>query len=86
MIARGAADQPAILIGHSGAGPLLAAAGARIGQVSGYVFVDAGLPIPGQSWMETVPPDLAAQVRDMADARAGCRPGRSGGAMRPWPS
>jgi len=76
VIARSASGQPAILIGHSGAGPLLAAAGALIGQVRGYVFVDAGLPIPGQAWMETVPPDLAAQVRGMADAR---------GWLPPWP-
>jgi hypothetical protein len=76
VIARGAAGQPAILVGHSGGGPLLAAAGALIGQVRGYVFVDAGLPIPGRSWMETVPPELAAQVRDMADAR---------GWLPPWP-
>ena len=76
VIARSAAGQPAILIGHSGAGPLLAAAGALIGRVGGYVFVDAGLPIPGQAWTETVPPDLAAQVRGMADA---------GGWLPPWP-
>jgi len=76
VIARSAVGQPAILIGHSGAGPLLAAAGALIGRVGGYVFVDAGLPIPGQAWTETVPPDLAAQVRGMADA---------GGWLPPWP-
>jgi hypothetical protein len=75
VIARSASGQPAVLIGHSGAGPLLAAAGAIIGQVRGYIFVDAGLPIPGQTWMETVPPDLAAQVREMADA---------GGWLPPW--
>ncbi len=86
VIARSAAGQPAILIGHSGAGPLLAAAGAIIDQVRGYVFVDAGLPAPGQSWMETAPAELAAQLRDMADDQAGCRPGRSGGAMRSWPN
>ncbi|MGD0244386.1 MAG: hypothetical protein ABSB59_29250 [Streptosporangiaceae bacterium] len=68
VIARAAAGQPAILIGHSGAGPLLARAGAMAGQAQGYVFVDAGLPIPGQSWMDTVPPGLAVQVRAMADA------------------
>jgi alpha/beta hydrolase family protein len=68
VIARSAEGQPAILIGHSGAGPLLAAAGTRTGQVRGYIFVDAGLPIPGQSWMDTVPAELAAQVREMADA------------------
>jgi hypothetical protein len=68
VIARSAESRPAILIGHSGAGPLLAAAGTRIGQARGYIFVDAGLPIPGQSWMDTVPAELAVQVRDMADA------------------
>jgi pimeloyl-ACP methyl ester carboxylesterase len=60
--------RPAILIGHSGAGPLLATAGTLLGErVRGYVFVDAGLPTPGRSWMETVPPDLAAGLRGMAD-------------------
>src|SRR5258708_18468656 len=69
VIARSASGQPAILIGHSGAGPLLAAAGAIVGQVRGYIFVDAGLPTPGQGWMVTLTPDLAAQLREMADAR-----------------
>ena len=76
VIARSASGQPAILVGHSGAGPLLAAAGAAIGQAGGYVFVDAGLPAPGQAWMETVPPDLATQLREMADAE---------GWLPPWP-
>ena len=76
VIASSASGQPAILIGHSGAGPLLAAAGAIIEQVRGYVFADAGLPIPGQTWMETVPPGLAAQLREMADAQ---------GWLPPWP-
>jgi len=76
-IARRASGQPAILVGHSGAGPLLAAAAAMIGGgVRGYLFVDAGLPTPGQAWMDTVPPDLAAQMRDMADAQ---------GWLPPWP-
>lgn len=76
VIARSASGQPAVLIGHSGAGPLLAAAGAMAGQIRGYLFVDAGLPIPGQTWMDTVPADLAAQVREMADAQ---------GWLPPWP-
>jgi hypothetical protein len=76
VIARSASGRPAILIGHSGAGPLLAAAGAIIDQVRGYIFVDAGLPTPGQTWMETVPPELAAQLREMADDQ---------GWLPPWP-
>ena len=75
-IARSTSGQPVILIGHSGAGPLLAAAGAAIGQVRGYLFVDAGLPTPGQTWMETVPPELADQIRGMADDQ---------GWLPPWP-
>ena len=64
-----AGGQPVVLVGHSGAGPLLAAAGMMLGeQARGYIFVDAGLPTPGRSWMETVPPDLAAQLRGMADS------------------
>src|ERR1700722_8899476 len=76
VIARSAAGQPAVLIGHSGAGPLLAAAGALIDRVSGYVFVDAGLPIPGPTWLETVPAELAPPVRAMADGQ---------GWLPPWP-
>jgi hypothetical protein len=76
LIARAAAGQPAVLVGHSGAGPLLAAVGALIGQVERYVFVDAGLPSPGRAWTETAPPELVAQLREMADAE---------GWLPPWP-
>lgn len=70
VIADSAAGQPAILIGHSRGGPLLATAGTMLGQaVRGYVFVDARLPEPGLSWIQTVPPDFAAWLRDMADAQ-----------------
>jgi len=76
VIADSAAGRPAILIGHSGAGPLLATAGALLGEgARGYVFVDAGLPTPGRSWMETAPPALAAQLRGMAGP---------GGWLPPW--
>lgn len=77
-VADSAAGQPAILIGYSRAGPLLAAAGSMLGQdVRGYLFVDARLPAPGRSWMQTTPPDLAARLRAMADAQ---------GWLPPWPN
>ncbi|HYK31971.1 MAG TPA: alpha/beta fold hydrolase [Streptosporangiaceae bacterium] len=76
VIARCAAGEPAILIGHSGAGALLAPAGLAAGGALGYVFVDAGLPNPGRSHMSTMPPNLADQLRQMAD-RDGWLP--------PWP-
>lgn len=67
VITDSAAGRPVILVGHSGAGPLLGTAGLMLGaEARGYVFVDAGLPTPGRSWMQTVSPDLAAQLRAMA--------------------
>lgn len=75
-IARAAAGRPAVLIGHSGAGPLLAQAGSMLDRARGCIYVDAGLPIPGQTWMETVPAELAAAVGEMADPE---------GWLPPWP-
>jgi pimeloyl-ACP methyl ester carboxylesterase len=55
---------PVVLIGHSGAGPLLPAfAEALEDTVTGLVFVDAGLPTPGRSWRDTVPAALYAELR-----------------------
>lgn len=60
-------EQPIILAGHSGTGPLLPAIGAFSPHpVGGYLFVDAGLPIPGRSHledMESALPDLGAELR-----------------------
>jgi pimeloyl-ACP methyl ester carboxylesterase len=55
---------PVVLIGHSGAGPLLPAfADTLEDTVTGLVFVDAGLPTPGRSWRDTVPAELYQQLR-----------------------
>lgn len=68
--------EPAVLVGHSGAGPLLPAfADALDEPVDGLVFLDAGLPTPGRSWRETVPAELFEDLR-----------GRSrDGLLPPWP-
>jgi pimeloyl-ACP methyl ester carboxylesterase len=77
VIADSAGGQPVVLVGYSRAGPLLATAGTMLGEgVRGYVFVDALLPAPGCSWMETVPPGFAARLREMADPQ---------GWLPPWP-
>jgi pimeloyl-ACP methyl ester carboxylesterase len=56
---------PVVLIGHSGAGPLLPAfADALEEGVAGLVFLDAGLPTPGRSWRDTVPAPLYTTLRD----------------------
>jgi pimeloyl-ACP methyl ester carboxylesterase len=55
---------PVVLIGHSGAGPLLPAfADALEDTVTGLVFVDAGLPTPGRSWRDTVPAELYTRLK-----------------------
>ncbi len=76
VVADSVGKRPTILVAHSGAGPLLGAVGDACGGVAqGYVFMDAGLPTPGHSWVETAPPALADQLRGMA--RDGWLP--------PWP-
>jgi pimeloyl-ACP methyl ester carboxylesterase len=58
---------PVVLIGHSGAGPLLPAfADALEDTVTGLVFVDAGLPTPGRSWRDTVPAELYTRLKSAA--------------------
>ncbi len=61
----GSAGQPLVLVGHSGAGGLLAGLAQRLAPAA-TIFVDAILPHPGRSWMETVPPGLARRLRGLA--------------------
>lgn len=66
-------EGPVVLIGHSGAGPLLPAFADSLEEaVTGLVFVDAGLPTPGRSWRDTVPASLYAELR--ASSREGQLP------------
>ncbi|GAA2626312.1 hypothetical protein [Streptomyces axinellae] len=61
---------PVVLVGHSGAGPLLPALRERLAAgrrpVAGTVYADAQWPHPGQSWLQVVPEDLRAQVVALA--------------------
>jgi hypothetical protein len=61
---------PSVLVGHSGAGPLLAAVGTGLRAVrrptGGYLFCDAGLPRDGASRLELLAsedPEMAAGFR-----------------------
>ena len=61
-------DIPLILVGHSGAGPLLPAI-QQLAQrnVVGYIFVDAGIPLAGRSQLDLMTlesPEFAEQFRD----------------------
>jgi hypothetical protein len=52
-------ERPLVLVGHSGAGsllPVLAQVARR--PVTGYLFVDAGLPHPGKTQLEEMPEEL----------------------------
>jgi pimeloyl-ACP methyl ester carboxylesterase len=52
-------ERPLVLVGHSGAGPLLPAlAQAARYPVKAYLFVDAGLPHPGKTQLEEMPEEL----------------------------
>jgi hypothetical protein len=75
IAAAGSGAAATALIGHSRAGPLLAAAGGMLDQVDGYVFVDARLPAPGRSWLSTMPAGLVAELT----ARG------HDGRLPPWP-
>jgi len=68
-IARQAAglNQPWVLALHSAAGAFAPAiVGAVITKPSAILFVDAILPHPGRSWLETAPPALADRLRGLA--------------------
>ena len=60
--------QSIILVGHSGAGPILPAIRAALPQpVAGYVFVDAGLPTNGMSRLDQFSdPQSRAEFRQSA--------------------
>ncbi|QYN35173.1 alpha/beta hydrolase [Pseudonocardia sp. DSM 110487] len=54
---------PAILVVHSGAGPLVpAVVDLAPAQIENVIFVDATLPHPGRRWVDTVPAELAGQL------------------------
>jgi hypothetical protein len=64
-----------VLVAHSGGGSHLPKLAARTPGVVGMVLVDALLPHPGRSWVQTVPDAFAAKLkREAVDGR-----------LRPWP-
>jgi acetyl esterase/lipase len=65
--AAGGPGRPVVLIGHSGAGPLLPwIARALDRPVAALGYVDAMLPAPGRSWWDGAPPALAETLRGLA--------------------
>lgn len=62
-----------VLVGHSGAGPLLPAfADALETPVRGLVFLDSDLPTPGRSWRDDAPAERMAHLK--AISRDGLMP------------
>jgi hypothetical protein len=71
----GAGREPAVLVAHSGAGPLLPALAAALDTpVAGAIFLDATLPHPGRSWLDNAP----------AETREALRAGAQMGQLPPW--
>jgi hypothetical protein len=57
-------DLPLVLVGHSGAGPLLPVIGQQIGRpIGAYLFVDAGIPVDGQCRLDLMASEDPAFAR-----------------------
>lgn len=54
--------EDAVLVVHSGAGALAPVIVSTLGAVKGVIFVDAILPHPGRSWLDTAPASMRAQL------------------------
>lgn len=68
---------PMVVVAHSGAGALLPSiADAWRSKVVGAIFVDALLPHPGKSWMQTVSSETAERLRQAVVE----------GRVPPWPT
>ncbi|HLF28818.1 MAG TPA: alpha/beta fold hydrolase [Anaerolineae bacterium] len=65
-------DRSLILIGHSGAGPLLPAIRQALNHpIAGYIFADAGIPVDGASRLDLMAsedPEWAGQFRQTLEA------------------
>ena len=62
-------DQPVVLVGHSGAGPLLPAVADAMRQpVAAYLFVDAGIPSDGANRLDMLAEELPQIVTDVQTA------------------
>ncbi|MCD0443317.1 hypothetical protein LO763_06715 [Glycomyces sp. A-F 0318] len=67
-VAAQSADAAAsVLVAHSGAGALLPAIAEAVPRTVGAVFVDALLPHPGRSWMDTAPTALREHLASIAE-------------------
>jgi hypothetical protein len=60
-------EGPLVLVGHSGAGPLLPGLADTLERdVTGLVFLDSALPTPGRAWRDTAPPELVAHLKKIS--------------------
>jgi pimeloyl-ACP methyl ester carboxylesterase len=58
--------EPSVLVGHSGAGPLLpAVADGLTVRPRRLVLVDSAMPYPGRSWREAAPAELVAHLEGL---------------------
>jgi hypothetical protein len=66
-VAAASSAGPAVLVGHSGAGPLLPGIADRTtAPVGALLYVDSLLPRSGVSWFDRAPAELADHVRELA--------------------
>ncbi len=73
-VAKEAGEAPWTAVLHSGAGGFAPALAAASASLAGFIFVDAILPQPGRSVLETAPADFADRLRQVT----------TDGLMAPW--
>lgn len=75
QVRRAGVAGPVVLVGHSGAGPLLPALADELHvEVYGLVYVDSLLPQPGATWFDRAPAQLSEHLHRLA----------SEGFLPPW--
>ncbi|WP_460546211.1 alpha/beta fold hydrolase [Glycomyces halotolerans] len=67
QITEAAPSGAVVLVAHSGAGALLPTIAEAVPQAAGAVFVDALLPHPGESWLESVLPEMREHLLGLAE-------------------
>lgn len=65
-VAQAGVKEP-VVVGHSGAGALLPVVGEALDGVSGYIFVDAGLPEGGTTRLATLHPSLRSHLEGLEE-------------------
>ena len=60
-------EQPLVLLAHSGAGHVVGEVAAQVPSTAMVIFIDGDLPVPGESWVDHAPDELADSLHSQVD-------------------